>query len=262
MSQPVIFVETSIQIHRILAHRSVQEKLDQQIASLAPRLCSTQYVWMEFQRTVIADYAHVHELLKTHHGWGDVMSHLLDGQRGFRSRSAIRCTQILGHLYNDSRADWRYACQLAEQALCRRLQLLFWTHVILLPDPIVCDLVTAGTLRQPSGSYTVAASCRKESAICCLPDFLADHRTEIRTIADYLAAHSHAIKDQRRVQRLLSTVLEDPRAALGQTSWWPLGDVIILLQVPTGAELWTLDADFTPLAMALGIRQYRPETTT
>lgn len=262
MSQPDIFVETSIQIHRILAHRSVQEKLEQQIGVLAPRLCSTQYVWMEFQRTVMADYAHVHELLKTHQSWGDVMGHLLDGQRGFRSRSAIRCTQILGHLYNDSRADWRYTRQLAEQALRRRLRLLFWTHVTPLPDPIVCDLVIAGVLRQPSGNYTVAASCRKESAACHLPDFLVEQRTEIHTIADYLAAHPHTIKDQRRVQRLLAAVLEDPRTALGQTSCWPLGDVIILLQVPTGAALWTLDADFTPLAAALGIPLYQPETAT
>lgn len=261
MSQPDIFVETSIQIQRILAHRSVQEKLEQQIGRLAPRLCSTQYIWMEFQRTVMADYAHVHELLRTHQGWGDVMSHLLDGQRGFRSRSAIRCTQILGHLYNDSRADWRYACQLAEQALRRRLRLLFWTHIAPLRDPIVCDLVATGTVRQPAGDYTVAASCRKESAACHLPDFLADHRPELQAIATYLATHPHAIKDQRRVQRLLSAVIEDPRTALGQASCWPLGDVIIVLQVPTGAALWTLDADFTPLTTALGIPLYQSETT-
>jgi hypothetical protein len=262
VSQPDIFVETSIQVHRILAQRAVQEKLERQMASVASRLCSSQYVWMEFQRTVMADYAYVHELLRIHHGWWDVMAHLLDGQRGFRSRSAVRCTQILGHLYNDSQVDWRYARQLAEQALRRRLRLLFWTHVTPLPDPIICDLVVAGTVRQPAGSYTVATSCRKESAACHLPDFLAEHRTELRAIADYLVAHPHAIKDQRRVQHLLSAVLEKPRAALGQTSCWPLGDVIIALQVPAGAALWTLDADFIPLATALGIHLYQPEIVT
>ncbi|MEZ4865415.1 MAG: hypothetical protein R3C14_29165 [Caldilineaceae bacterium] len=188
------------------------------------------------------------------------MAHLLDGQRGFRSRSAVRCTQILGLLYNDSQADWRYAQLLVEQALRRRLRLLFWTHVTSLPDPIVCDLVLTGIIRLPTGDYDVAASCRKESAACHLPDFLAEHQTELQAIADYLAAHPRAIKDQRRVQRLLAAVLEDPRTSLGQTSCWPLGDVIIILQVPTGAALWTLDADFVQLAAVLGIPLYDPTT--
>lgn len=215
MTQPDVFVETSIQIHRVLAPHTVREELEKQVANIASRLCSTNYAWMEFQRTVMADYAHVHGLLRSHNSWGDVMAHLLAGQRGFRSRSAVRCTQILGILYNDSQADWRYAQQLAEQALRRRLRAIFWHHVIPLPDQIVCDLLPTGAVRQPAGNYAVAAKCRKASAACHLPDFLTEHRSKLRAIADYLAAHPRTIKDQQRVQRLLSAVIEDSNSALG-----------------------------------------------
>jgi hypothetical protein len=133
----------------------------------------------------------------------------------------------------------------------------FHHRVSLLPDPISCDLVTAGVSRQPDGVYTVAATCRKEKATCNLPDFMAERQPQLRAIADYLAAHPNAIKDQARVERLLAAVLADPRAALGQAACWPLGDVIIALQVPPGALLWTLDRqDFAVLAIPLGLELY------
>jgi len=44
----------------------------------------------------------------------------------------------------------------------------------------------------------------------------------------------YAFKDQVRVERLLTTVIDNPQAVLGQASCWPLGDIIIALQVPSG----------------------------
>ena len=111
------------------------------------------------------------------------------------------------------------------------------------PDPINCDLTAAGVQRQPDSTYTIADTCRKEAATCHLPNFLADHQQERGAIADYLAAHPNVIKDQVRVERLLAAVIADPEAALGQAACWPLGDVIIALQVPPDAALWTLDPD-------------------
>ena len=258
MTSAHIFVETSIQIRRVLAPRLVQAQLEDHFAQLAPRIYTSEYVWMEFQRTVLADYAHVRRLMLEHHGWGDVMAQLLSGQRAFRSRAAVRCTQILGSLYNESHADWQYALTVLDQALRRRLRMLFWTHVNPLPDPIICDLVVAGVTPQADGNYAVAAQCQKRTAACRLPDFLADHAAELQAIAAYLSAHPRAIKNQAKVMRLLSAISTDPRAALGQGNCWPLGDVIIVLQMPTDAALWTLDADFKPLTAALGLQLFTP----
>ena len=35
-----------------------------------------------------------------------------------------------------------------------------------------------------------------------------------------------------------------------------LGDIIIALQVPDGATVWTLDADFEPIVQSLGLTLY------
>jgi len=223
---------------------------------MVPRLRTVAYVWMEYQRTVIADYAHVHRLALDSDGWSEVIAHLLTGQLAFRPRAAIRCTQILGRLYAESRADWEYASYLLNHALSFDLQRQFWAHVTPLPDPIGCDLVATGVQRQPDGTYTVADTCRKRDATCRLPDFLSAHELELRAIADHLAAHPNAIKDQPRVEGLLTSVLDDPRAALGQNACWPLGDIIIAIQIPPDTAIWTTDPNFGPLTGALGLRLF------
>jgi|GEM_PF-4380847 len=68
--------------------------------------------------------------------------------------------------------------------------------------------------------------------------------------------HPKCIKQQSRVEQHLAKVLDEPQAVLGQSACWPLGDIIIALQVPEDAMLWTLDADFEALADALGLRLY------
>lgn len=93
-----IFVETSVQIQRVLAPRAKQNQLEGQMASLAPGLCISHYVWMEFQRTVLSDYAHIHRLMLQYGGWGDVMVNLLSGQRAFRLRSGTRCSEMLAEV--------------------------------------------------------------------------------------------------------------------------------------------------------------------
>ena len=46
---------------------------------------------------------------------------------------------------------------------------------------------------------------------------------------------------------------------MGQTSCWPLGDVIIALQALPAAQLWTIDGVFWPIAQVLAL--YVPATS-
>lgn len=256
MSAQPIFVETSIQIQRVLAEASTQGSLQQKFQTLAPRLYTTNYVWMEFQRTVVADLAHIRQLMSAHQHWSGLLRYLLTGQRAFRTRSAIRCTQLVSSLYESSAGEWDYAFMLCDELLQEELAAQFWHNVNPLPDLITCDLVTQGTVHNPDDTYTVADSCNKETAACFLPDFLTKNIDKLRAIEAFLAERPSAIKDQARIQRLLSTIIENPRQALGQNSCWPLGDIIIALQVPDNAAVWTLDADFAPIVEALGLSLY------
>ena len=256
--QQTVFVETSVQIQRILASSEQRKQIREELASPTVLGVSSHYVWMEYQRTLIADYAHVHDVMGNYMDWGSAFGHILDGQRAFRPRSAVRCTQIISQAYRAGDQIYELGRQFLSMQISHNLRQTFWTHVTPVHDAITCELVEPGIVRNSNGSYKVSASCRKESAACHLPDFLTEQRAKLLVITEYLSAHPRLLKNQVKVEQLLTGVLQDPRNALGQTTCWPLGDLIIALQIPMGAAVWTLDADFIPLVAALGLQRYQP----
>ncbi len=249
---PSLFLDTSIQIQRILAP-SVPA-----IGAVNRNAITSSYVLMEYQRSLVADFAHVQRQFIAASTLREALTWIVSGGHSFRPRSLARCIQIAAlALGEQSTTSLTLARDILDIYLRSTLLDRFHHNVSLLPDHIGCDLVATGIRRRPDGTYTVADACRQENAICRLPEFLAEHKDELHTVASYLAAHPNVIKQQPRVERLLKAVLSDPRAALGQASCWPLGDVIIAIQVPLDAALWTLDSDFEPLAAALGLRMHK-----
>lgn len=258
-AKPRVFIETSIQIACILTEKSTRERIEKGISQPDIEFVTNHYVFMEDQRSLIADFAYVHWAFQQARTPGEALRLVFSSSRGYRARSLVRCGQIASLAYGEREViQLSDATALLELYLQLLLKRTFWHHVTALPDFIHCDLVAIGVNRQQGNPYSVADSCRKESAACHLPDFLAEQRSRISLLADYLARHPRAIKDQARVERLLASIQADPRNALGQTTCWPLGDIIILLQVPDDCAIWTLDPDFAPLAQALALNLYTP----
>lgn len=256
-SKTVVLLDTSIQIERMMGTLAKQEALETHLALKSHRFVSTQYVFMEFQRAVLADYVRVYHALLQHRNWEDAAYALRSGPLAYRTRALGRCLHILTQIMSSSSLRPAHALEALQLHIQFELPVRFWRQVEPLPDPIGCDLVAAG-IKRHAQRFTVADSCRKEQAACHLPDFLADHRVELQTIAAYLVAHPQVVKEQARLERLVRTVIDDPRSALGQSSCWPLGDIIIALQALPDTQVWTIDADFQPIAQALGLSLYRP----
>ncbi len=256
-SKAVVLLDTSIQIERMMGTLAQQEALETHLALKSHRFVSTQYVFMEFQRAVLADYVRVYHALLQHGNWEDAAYALRSGPLAYRSQALGRCLHILTQTISASSLRLAHALETLEVHIQFEMPARFWRQVEPLPDPIDCDLVAAG-IKRHGQRFTIADSCRKEQATCHFPDFLTDHRAELQSIAAYLAAHPQVVKEQARLERLVRTVIDDPRAALGQSSCWPLGDIIIALQALPDAQVWTIDADFQPIAQALGLSLYMP----
>lgn len=257
-SNLVVLLDTSLQIERLIGTLAQQEAIEAHLTLTPHRFVSTPYVFMEFQRAVLADYVRVYHALQQHKNWSDTAYTLRSGPLAYRPRALGRCLHILTQIIaaNSLRPD--NALEALQLQIQYELPAHFWRHVEPLHDLIGCDLVAAGVQVHANQRITVADSCRKEQAACYLSDFLAGHRAELRALVDYLAGHPQVVKEQIRLERLLLAVIDDPRAALGQSACWPLGDVIIALQALPDAHVWTIDADFAPLLQALGLVRYAP----
>lgn len=252
---PRVFLDTSVQVTRILGDAKKRHQIER-IVEYEIEACTTAYVYMEYQRTVMADFAHVYRILQQTGNWGDAIANVASGARLFRPRALARVNRILGETLNRSHLDVEKGLLYLRIYLDYRLHDLFWHQVEPLNDTIRCDLLTPAVARQANDVYLVPDSCRKDTAACLLPDFLTEQKTKLNTIADYLSAHTNVIKDQPRVEQLLQVVQNDPRSALGQASCWPLGDIIILLHMPADCAIWSLDPDFAPLGQALGFSMF------
>jgi len=257
-SKSAVFLDTSIQIERFVGPASNRQLIEQQLALPSFHAVTSHYVLMEFQRSVVADYVRVYNQILRFDLWHETAQALHLGAIARRPRALGRCLQILTEVMVQSQLDRTTALQLLQLEIKRNLLRRFWHHVTPLPDTIVCDLVVSGMPTHADTSFTVADTCRKERATCHLPSLLTDQRDRLLTLLDYLTAHPRSIKDQPRVEQRLRTALSDPRAALGQSACWPLGDLIIALQIPPNTALWTRDPDFAPLATALEIPLYQP----
>lgn len=257
-SRPLVLLDTSLQIERLMGAAIHRRAIEEQLATAAYHFVTSNYVFMEFQRSLLADYVRVYNTLRQYPVWEEAAYALRSGPLAYRSRALGRCSQILVQIMSLSQTNPDYALSLLKATIKYDLSARFWHRVEPLPDPIRCDLVAVGVRSHTTQRLTVADSCRKEQAACHLPDFLADHRVELQTIAAYLAAHPQVVKEQTRLERLVRTVIDDPRTALGQSSCWPLGDIIIALQALPDAQIWTIDADFQALAQALGLSLYAP----
>lgn len=94
-TEQIVFLDTSIQIQRTLSDPAQFNPIEEAISKSITQSVSSPYVWMEYQRTVVADFAYVHQLMLHYDDWGSLFRHVLDGNRSFRPRSAVRCTQII-----------------------------------------------------------------------------------------------------------------------------------------------------------------------
>ena len=257
-AKPLVLVETSIQIDRLIGSTTAQTAIEAHLATAPYRFVSSPYILMEFQRVVLADYVRVYHAILERKNWNDAAHALRSGSLSYRPRALGRALHILTQTMVVSHLERENALELLRVQIQYDLPLRFWRLLQPIADPIACDLVMAGVRPTNDQHFTVADVCHKESARCQLPKFLADHRAELLAIADYLRGHPNVLKDQARLERLLQAVIDEPRAALGQAACWPLGDVIIVLQALPASLLWTRDADFQPLTQALGLTLYQP----
>lgn len=82
-AQQIVFLDTSIQIARIIPSPLSVTTIEAHLANPSIAPVTSSYVWMEYQRTVIADYAHVYNVMGRYAKWGDLFAHILMARMAF-----------------------------------------------------------------------------------------------------------------------------------------------------------------------------------
>ncbi|MEM7538800.1 MAG: hypothetical protein AAF639_41960 [Chloroflexota bacterium] len=246
-----LYLDTTIQLTKLFAPSGIQKRILNKIRS---NTCVTsRYVRMEYLRW-LGPCLQLHHMLQ---------EELQDNPESALDEVQARIllvygrdkTKMLSILTLLSRTYGRTVPQLfliqLETLIERKFAELFDENVTELPDPISCPLMDLRAIPLDVG-YRLDPDIpyRRGEMPCHIVDFLQGHREQLEVLAPALRGKYPKLADA------CQQVLANPAEAQGNTCK-TLGDVIIALQTPPGAILWTTDASFDVICPVLGIEHVR-----
>jgi hypothetical protein len=110
---------------------------------------------------------------------------------------------------------------------------------------------------QVEGTYRLRVQCRRDVKECLLEEWFAGHSAALDGVARCL--HASGELAMIRIGELLDEFLRTPQVIRGRNCTWYLGDLIIALECPADAALYTTNRrHFELLCAQLGKQMYEP----
>lgn len=244
-----IFLDTTIQIERATATRARQAEISRALSGV--QTITSTYVLGEYLRTLVQDALVLYNLVRTTEQPYDVetkMAHLLN------KRSASRCLLLWASLHRTG--------VYTQTKLMRSLQVYieyglinrFLAGIDDLLDTTACGLARERP-KATEEAYHLRTQCIRPVKECDLAERLTERQAEIQILAQGL--HNHPDVALARMGELCTRILQDPHVARGRNCTWYLGDLVIALELPADAQLYTTNRrHFQPLCTLLGKQLY------
>lgn len=252
-----IFIETTIQVERLLAEPAVQSMIEAVLHK--NKTLTSSYVWMEYRRTIGQDYSYLINLFRqlAPVTVPQLLRHIGHGESLFslrRFRRLLRITSKFLEQITTVNFDPFEVADLLEAESDWLINHHFFDGIDQMLDTTACDLVRPEYKISPGGRI----SCRRETARCALPALLkskAPLLQQLSTTPTVLAAL------ESKTRRALTEVSVDAELAKGEHNCWSLGDLILVLECPPDALLWTTNRrHFEPLCQLLGRQIFQPDS--
>ena len=266
MSPPALFLETTIQIERIVGDRTRQRSLRAELANY--RLATSTYVLGEYLRTLVKDAVQLHRLVAQQPHLDEVITYL---GRHLNKREASRMMLTLGAMLRIGRTaepkhDAQARLDLLDR-LSRYIELSLLSHFMAGIDEVI-DSTQCGLARERpqvypilpgnTPSYRLRSQCVRQVRECDLAERMEQWRPELKAVATGLAFESDPVL--ARMSQLAQQIVDKPVLARGRNCTWYLGDLVIALELPPTMPLYTTNRrHFAPLLAILGKKLHLSE---
>ncbi len=246
-----IFLDTTIQIERLTGVRARRAQLTAQLAG--KEVSTSAYVLGEFLRALVKDCITLYTLVSQNVYLDDVEVQIANR---FNKREASRCLLLWASLHR-ARVYGR------EKVLCTLRSYIeyglvqaFMAGVDQVSDATGCGLAQERPQRV-EGTYRLRVQCRRDVKECRLEEWLALHSSVLDSIPPYLRASGESALI--KIGELLDEFPHTPEIAWGRNCTWYLGDLVIALECPANAALYTTNRrHFELLCARLGKQLYEP----
>ena len=266
-----IFLDTTIQVDRLLQTADIQANIQQNL--IDKRIYTSSTVYMELKRTVLQDIRYVHALVERKCAasstptvlLSDIDRWLASGQGNFSVRSRDRCKFVTATIKDafpqkNVHKDHLFAFL---QTLVFDLEMEFFaidlghdSYFDIRAENAYIDIagcVLSQPKHPPGDILNTRLSCAAATTTCKLDHFFAQHADELHAIHHILSALPTQQRDTKAFNVLTDVLTNGYHRALGERSCWALGDIVIALESPYDAAIYTTnERHFRLLCQALG----------
>jgi len=252
MSGAALFLDTTIQIERVVGSRARQAELRRELAHY--RLITSTYILGEYLRTLVKDAILLHRLALEHKHLDDIMTAIAQYPN---KRVSSRMLLLWANVYRRGRYDQQDILDQLDDYITFWLINRFLTGIDELLDGTECGL--AGERPAAVGEfYRLRSQCTRRIKECVLAERLAERRPELQAVADGLRDHPDSAL--AHIGALAARLLDEPDLVRGRNCTWYLGDLVIALELPPEIPLYTTNhRHFESLCALLGKWLLHPE---
>jgi len=253
-----VFLETSTQIQRLLHTKARMEYIQRHLSSKS--LCTSDYVYMEFRRVILQNFAYVKTLLQRMLQEGirnidisDFFVQLSESRGLFNRPRAIQCNLlVVAAIAREFQGESLPTLDLLD-FLDFQMEYLekiaFFQGISEVIVATNCDLIKP---QIPVGDLiSTRISCNAKTAQCRLVELVLSNYSELSKISQALEREDPRTRDSRAM-KALRRIIDNPNKALGERTCWALGDVIVALSAPDDAYIYTVDRHFEVILSSLG----------
>jgi hypothetical protein len=252
MSGAALFLDTTIQIERVVGSRARQAELRRELANY--HLTTSTYVLGEYLRTLVKDAILLHKLTLEHKYLDDIMTAIAQYPN---KRVSSRMLLLWANVYRRGRYDEQDILDQLDDYITFWLVNRFVTGIDELLDVTECGLAR----ERPAAvgeSYHLRNQCTRRIRECVLAERLSEWQPELQAVADGLRDHPDSAL--ARIGALAAHLLDEPDLVRGRNCTWYLGDLIIALELFPEIPFYTTNRrHFEPLCALLGKRLFHPK---
>ncbi|MBC8521566.1 MAG: hypothetical protein H8D26_06215 [Methanomicrobia archaeon] len=238
MSTDKLFLETTIQIERIFGRKS--EDIFEFLRD--KEVLTSNYVLMEFKKTIIKDCTALYTYLKEEKSLSNTFKRLAR-LRSHEHRIASRIFLILSELTKDTKEDEKILEKLEDLIESELLEYFFYMVNVI--DETKCGLANEEVHKNET--YSLNLRCRRNEKNCEIEEFVARNKEEFKKLLNDLQAH----KEFERSCRVIEEILKDCEKARGKTNCWKLSDFIISIEAPKNYKIFTTDHHYEQICNSL-----------
>lgn len=239
MSTDKLFLETTIQIERIFGR-----KKEEIVKFLSDKeALSSNYVLMEFKRTMLKDCISLYSFLKEEKGLEGTLMRLSE-LRVYEHRTAVRISKILSRLSDSNTLEYEKVLTKLEDLIESELLEEFFYRVNLI-DETKCGLANEEVHKNET--YSLNLSCKREEKKCEIEAFVLKNEESFRKLLNELQTN----EEFEGVCNVIKEILKDSKKVRGRKNCWKLGDCIISLEAPKDYKIFTTDHHYKQICNSL-----------